>query len=320
MIRLCVWLLERFLSDDVSDHVVGDLVEQQAKGRLWLLRETLVALVRLRASRKQGDHMVETFVGDMRLGARMLRRAPAFTVTAVLTLGLSIGATAAIFSVINPVLLRPLPYPNPDRIAFVWERNRDGTRDNVGFQTIKDIGDRAKTIDKWAAVGNWSPTIGDAEPEVVSGDRVSWTYFRVLGVSPAIGRDFLEEEDQPGNNQNVILSYGLWQRKFGGDASIVGRTIAVSGNPMTVVGIMPASFDNVVTTTAKIWRVLGYASSQPFACRTCHHLRMLVRFKPGVSHESVSAEINNIFATARSPRTQPNTRASVHGSSLPRTR
>jgi putative ABC transport system permease protein len=297
MIRLCVWLLERLLAEDVADHVVGDLMEQRHRGSLWLLRETFSALLLLRGKRRSEDHVVETFFNDMRLGARMLRRAPAFTATAIATLGLFIGATAAIFSVINPVLLRPLPYPDPNRLAFVWERNRDGTRDNVGFQTIKDLGDQSKSIEQWAAIGGWQPTIGDAEPEVVNGDRVSWNYFRLLGVKPSIGRDFLAEEDQPNHNLEVMLSFALWQRKFGGDSSIVGRKISVSGTPMTVVGVTPASFDNVVTANAKIWRVLGYAPSQPFACRTCHHLRMLVRLKPRASIASAGAELNGIFAT-----------------------
>lgn len=295
MNRFCVWLLERFLPEDASDHVIGDIVEQEGRGSLRMLYETMAALILLRAKRPRGDHMVETFVNDMRLGLRLLRRSPAFASTAILTLGLSIGATAAIFSVIDPVLLRPLPYHESERISFVWERNRDGTRDNVGFQTIKDIADRAKSIDRWAAVGGWSPTVGDTEPETINGDRVSWSYFRLLGVSPAIGRDFLQEEDQPGHQLEVILSHGLWQRKFGGDPAIVGRKIPVGGTPMTVVGVMPQSFDNVATPNTEIWRVLGYEASLPFACRTCHHLRMLVRLKAGVSDAAATAEIDGIF-------------------------
>jgi putative ABC transport system permease protein len=315
MIRISIWVLERLLPDDLAEHVIGDLVEEQHRGQLWILRHTVAALVLLRAPRQRGDRMIETFLSDMRLGARMLRRAPAFTTTAVLTLGLSIGATAAIFSVVNPVLLSPLPYANPDRLAFVWERNRDGTPDNLGFQTIKDLGDRSTTVAQWAAIGSWDPTIGDDQPEVVDGDRVSWSYFRILGVAPAIGRDFLAEEDQPNHNLEVILSYGLWQRKFGGDASIVGRSIPVSGTPMTVVGVMPASFDNVVTTNAKIWRVLGYAPSQPFACRTCHHLRMLVKLKPGVSARAAAVELDGIAATLVA--SYPTQYASVGASVVP---
>src|SRR6185369_16146288 len=102
-----------------------------------------------------------TFISDMRIGARHLRRAPAFAVTAILTLGVAIGATAAIFSVVEPVLLRPLPYPSPEKLAFVWERNRDGTVDNVGFQTIRDVAAAATSIEQWAAVGYWEANLGD---------------------------------------------------------------------------------------------------------------------------------------------------------------
>jgi putative ABC transport system permease protein len=315
MMRICIWLLERLVPDDLAEHVIGDLVEGQHRGQLWILRQTIAALVLLRAPRQRGDRMIETFFGDMRLGARMLRRSPAFTATAVLTLGLSIGATTAIFSVVNPVLLRPLPYANPDRLAFVWERNRDGTPDNLGFQTIKDLGDRSTTLAQWAAIGSWNPTVGIDQPEVVDGDRVSWSYFRILGVAPAIGRDFLAEEDQPNHNLEVILSYALWQRKFGGDSSVVGRSIQVSGTPMTVIGVMPASFDNVVTTNAKIWRVLGYATSQPFACRTCHHLRMLAKLKPAVSARAATVELDGIFRTLVA--SYPTQYASVGASVVP---
>ena len=105
--------------------------------------------------------MLSTFLGDMRLGIRHLRRAPAFALPAIITLAVAIGATAAILSVIEPVLLRSLPYPSPGKLVFVWERDRDGSRDNVGFQTIRDVGTAARSIERWAAVGSWEPTLGD---------------------------------------------------------------------------------------------------------------------------------------------------------------
>lgn len=312
MIRLCVWLLERTLPSEWSDHVVGDLMEERSRGNLWLLRQTFAALIQLRGRPSRGDSIVHTFLSDMRLGARHLRRAPAFAIASIVTLGISIGATAAIFSVIEPVLLRPLPYPEPGRLAFIWERNRDGTRDNVGFQTIRDIGQGSKMIENWAAVGSWEPTLGGDHPERVTGDRVSWSYFRTLGVKPAIGRDFVREEDQPGRNGELILSYGLWQRRFGGDSSVVGSRIDVGGTMMTIVGVMPASFDNVVSPNAEIWRVLGYAPTQPFACRTCHHLRMIVRLAPGVTQAAAAAEVDGIFGNLM--RAYPTEYASVGGS------
>ncbi|MDB4874892.1 MAG: efflux transporter, permease protein [Gemmatimonadetes bacterium] len=292
--HVCIRLLERSLRPDVAVHVAGDLAEQQERGALWTLRETLFALVHLHARPHTGDGLMSTFLADLRIAARLLRRSPAFAIVAVLTLGLAIGATTAIFSVIEPVLLRPLPYPDPERLTFVWERDRDGGRSNIGYATFRDVVDQSRTIERAAAIGSWQPTIsGTGDPERVNGDRVSWTFFRTLGVHPALGRDFTASEDVPGSNQVVILSYGLWQRKYGGDPAIVGRTVSVNDGPMTVVGVMPASFDNVVSPGTQIWRALGYAN-QSFACRTCRHLRMLARIKPGVGMASAATELDQI--------------------------
>jgi len=313
--RFCIALLERILPAAIADHVVGDLVEQQQRGTWWMLRQTSSAVIHLRDHAHHGDGIVRTFLSDMRFATRQLRRAPAFAIATVVTLGLAIGATASIFSVVDPVLLRPLPYPTPDRLVFAWERTRDGGRDNVGFLTAQELGERSSTIERWAVIGSWEPTLGDTDPERVRGDRVSWTYFRTLGVQPAIGRDFLADEDQPGKNLVVILSHRLWMRRFGGDSSIVGHAIAINGNQYHVAGVMPASFDNVVSPTAEIWRVLGYAATQPFACRTCHHLRMVARLKPGVSEPAARAEFDGLHA--QMVRASPKEYASV-GMSLVR--
>ena len=298
MRRLCYWLLDTLLPIEVADQVIGDILEQEHQhGRLWLLRETIAAVFRLYQPRTTGESLTMRFLHDLRIAARLLRRSPAFAAVSILTLGLAIGATTAIFSVIQPVLLRPLPYPDPERLAFVWERNRDDTRDNVGFATIRDFATSARSIERWAAIGSWLPTLSGngGEPERVAGDRVSWSYFRTLGVRPALGRDFLAEEDVPDRNQVVMLSYGLWQRRFGGDSSIVGKPISIDGNPMLVAGVMPASFDNVISPDAQIWRVLGYAN-QPWACRTCHHLRMIMRIRPDVNLATARAELDAIHA------------------------
>ena len=309
MIRASIWLLERFLRPEVSVSVIGDLIEQRDRGTLWILAETVSALWNLHARRQPGDGLVMTFLADLRIAARLLRRAPAFTIVSVLTLGLAIGATTAIFSVIEPVLLRPLPYPNPERIAFVWERERDGGRDNVGYATFRDFMNESKTIEYAAAIGDWQPTLSDADnPERVSGDRVSWQYFRTLGVRPEIGRDFIADDDVPGKNQVVILGHGLWERRYGADRSIIGRAISVGDSPMTVVGVMPASFDNVASPGAQIWRALGYAN-QPWTCRTCHHLRMLARIRPGVQMDAAMTELDQIHK--RMEKAYPDQYASV---------
>ena len=313
MRAFCLRLLEAVLPVDVAGQVVGDLTEQQHRGTLWIVRETVAAIWFLRRPRHRGDGRIMRLMSEFRIAARLLRRAPGFAAVAILTLALAIGATTAIYSVVEPVLLRPLPYPDPDRLAFVWERERDGSRDNVGFATIRDLGTGARTVERWAAIGSWLPTLsGNGDPERVTGDRVSWTYFRTLGVQPALGRDFLPGEDAPGNNQVVILSDGLWRRRFGGDSGIVGHPIAIDGNPVTVVGVMPASFDNVVSPDAVIWRVLGYRD-QPWTCRTCHHLRMVVRVRPGATVTAAAAELDAMFArlVREYPKDYPSIGASV---------
>jgi len=306
--RFCIWLLERLLRPEVSASVVGDLIEQRERGAFWIYAETLSALWNLHTRPHSGDGLVTTFLIDLRIAARLLRRSPAFAIVSVLTLGLAIGATTAIFSVIEPVLIRPLPYPQPERLVFVWERDRDGSRDNVGYATFRDFMNESRSIEYGAAIGDWQPTLsGEGRPERVSGDRVSWQYFRVLGVRPELGRDFLAEEDVPGQNQVVILSHGLWERRYGADRSIIGRTISINDNPLTVIGVMPASFDNVASPSAQVWRALGYAN-QPFACRTCHHLRMLARIRPEISLATATTELDQIHR--RMEKAYPNEYAS----------
>ncbi len=294
MIRFCIWLLERALMPELASHVIGDLVEQQERGALWMLGETISAIWHLHARPRAASTFVLSVLADLRIAARLLGRAPAFALVSVVTLGLAIGATTSICSVVEPVLLRALPYPHAEQLVLVWERSSEGTRENVGFATIHDLVEQSRTLERAAAIGEWQPTLSDrGEPERVRGDRVSWTYFRTLGVQPALGRDFLESEDLPGNNQVVILSYGLWQRRFGGDSSIIGNAISVDGSPMTVAGVMPETFDNALSPSAKIWRVLGYLN-QPYTCRTCHHLRMLARMRPGVTTEEAQTELERI--------------------------
>lgn len=310
--KLAHRIIARVMPPDVAEYVIGDLIERDVRGpRLW--REVAVALWSMNDNASSGGEVISAFLGDLRHGARLLRRSPAFTVVSVLTLGLGIGATTAIFSVINPVIIEPLPYPDPDRLALVWQRGKGGSNDNVGFATFRDLVDQSTTIERAAAIGSWLPIItSTAGPERVRGDRVSWTYFQTLGVRPALGRDFLSAEDAPDRNQVVILSHGLWARSFGSDTTLIGKTISVGGAPMTVVGIMPAGFQNVASPETQIWRVLGYAT-QAWACRTCQHLRMIARFKEGVTPETAKSELDAIHGrlAAAFPREYSSVGASI---------
>ena len=287
-------LIERFLPSSVAAAIVGDLIEREVAGaRLW--RETAVAIWHLRDRTPPQVETMSTFISDLRLAARLLGRAPTFAITAILTLGIAIGASTAIFSVANPVLLQPLPYRNPDRVVVVWESERNGRRSTIGFATIRDYIERTATLETAAAFGSWQPTLTEGnEAERLTGVRVSATYFRTLGVTPAFGRDFRADEDVPNVPRTVILGNALWQRRFGGDSGVVGRQISIGGTGMTVVGVMPEGFDDVANPGAEIWRVLGYGVTDPYACRTCRHLQMIGRLGPNVDAERAASELTRI--------------------------
>ena len=310
---LALFLLRTMLPASQAESFVGDLLETyaddcttrgpaRARWRLW--RETLAALVVVRPRRlgitpqlATGDSTMRIFCGDLLHGARLLRRAPAFTALAVLTLGLGVGATTAIYSVAAPTLLHSVPYVQSDRLVMVWERDGHGGKNNLGWLTFADIARSARTLQRVAAVGNWQVTLsGGNDPERVQGSRVSWTYFRVLGVTPALGRDFTESEDRPGSNSVVMLSHGLWQRRYAGDSSIVGRAIDIDGAPYTVAGVLPASFEDVISTQSRIYRVLGYGPSLSYACRSCRQLRAIGRVAPNATLAQVDAELDGISA------------------------
>jgi hypothetical protein len=202
----------------------------------------------------------DAFGRNLRFAARLLRRDPAFTVAAVLTLGLCIGANTAVFSVVNAVLLRPLPYPHSDRLAqVVTSFDEHGTEGEQPAQTglvWEAVRDHAGSIDAAVTVGtvaNVSLAV-QGRAQNVRQHRVSAGYFRVLGVPPAAGREFSRDEDRQGGPPIVILSEELWRRLFDRDPSVVGRTVLLRGEPYTVVGVMPAGFQPM--EPADVWTPL----------------------------------------------------------------
>jgi putative ABC transport system permease protein len=309
---LALRLLEHRLRGDDGDALLGDILEKfddpavARRSRLvraiWFWRETLIALWVFRPQSSpytSGDGRMRSFAADLRHAARLLWRAPAFTTLCIVTLALGIGAATAIFSVVNPVLIRPLPYPRPERIAMVWERNADAGRSNVGWQTFRDVADRAHTIESAAALGSWDPTLigeGGAESERLVGQRVTWQYFNVLGIQPAVGRGLIEQDDAAAAPRVVILSHRLWMRRFGGDPGVIGRMLSIDGTPHEVRGIMPATFDNVLEPQTDLWRPLRYNATQEWACRTCRHLRMVARIREGVAMETAAREVDGVMA------------------------
>src|ERR1043166_2280805 len=236
------------------------------------------------------EHAAETLLADLRYAARRLRSAPGFTAIAVLTLAVGIGATTAIFSAVNPILFQPPPYPDPGRIVMVWETFNAGGRQEGTFGMYAELKERARSFDAIAVLRPWEPTMtGSAEPERIAGQRVSAGYFHVLGVSPVLGRDFDPAEDRFGGARVVILGDALWRRRFGADSTIIGRPIVLNGDPWTVVGVMPRSFDNVLAPGAALWAPLQYDLTE---YSWGHHLRTVGRLRSGIGIDQASREVD----------------------------
>ncbi len=182
---------------------------------------------------------------DLHFGARMLRKAPGFTIVTVLTLALGIGANTAIFSVVNTVLMRPLPYPNHDRILRIQESHPNDPEANLTYSTFLDLQRAAKSIENLSAYRPWVFNLtGEGEPERVPGAMVSAYFFTAFGTQPFLGRLLSDDDDRPGGNNRVtILSHGLWANRYGGDRDIIGRTVLINSEPHTVIGVMPQGFD-----------------------------------------------------------------------------
>ncbi len=234
---------------------------------------------------------------DLRYAIRTLTGTPAFTAVTVLTLAIGIGATTAIFSVVNPILFQSLPYPNANRIVMVWDLEAEGSRLDVTFGTYRELASRSRSFEALAVMKPWHPTMtGPAEPERFAGQQVSASFFRILGVAPQVGRDFDSSDEGPRSPRVCILSSALWRRRFGGSAEIIGRAITLDGNRYVVAGVMPAKFENVLLPAAELWAPLPYDMSQGRAWG--HHLQMVGRLRAGVSIDLARRDLDGI---ARSP-------------------
>src|SRR5262245_6727664 len=193
----------------------------------------------------QPRRMEDEMFQDLRYGARMLLKSPGFTAAAVLSLALGIGANTAIFSVVNAVLLRPLPYDRPDQIMKLWttQPERGALRLPFSAPNFIDLKEQNRVFAEMAVHRGWPFILtGAGEPLNVFGHRVSADFFTVLGVKPLLGRGFLYEEDRSGNDRVVIISYGLWQRRLAADPNIIGRSLTINDVSRTVVGVTPPGF------------------------------------------------------------------------------
>jgi putative ABC transport system permease protein len=243
-------------------------------------------------------------IQDVKYGARVLLKSPGFALVAVLTLALGIGANTAIFSVVSAVMLRPLAYPEAERLVKVWE---DESAAGLAGQSTVAPGNYADWKSQNQSFVGMSASefraynlTGDGEPERVIANGVEANYFSLIGVRPAAGRDFLKEEDAPGGPKSVVLSHALWQSRYGGDPSVLNRGIQLNGESYTVVGVMPAGFD---FGGAKLWVPLALPAEQ-LTDRSGHNLEVVGRLKPNVTAEQADADLRAI--TARIAAAYPN--------------
>src|SRR5262249_27339507 len=236
---------------------------------------------------------MQTLLQDLRYGARMLLKNPGFTVVAVVTLALSIGANAAIFSVVNATLLRPLPFDDPGRLIMIRETKLPEFTDfSVGPATFLDWKNQNTVFERLVAMTNTSLTLIDAgDPERLRGMRVTDGFFAMLGARPQIGRDFLPEEDRAGRSNVVILSHRLLQRRLGGDPNVVNRAITLDGRSYTVIGVAPATF-RFLDSNAEFWTPMAFTAEQ--AQQRGRYLRAIGRLKHGVAFEQARSEMSGI--------------------------
>jgi putative ABC transport system permease protein len=241
---------------------------------------------------------METLWNDLRYGWRVMRRSPGFAAVAILTLAIGIGANAAIFSIVNGVLLRPLPFPDSSRIVTIWETdaNRNvvrGTASPAEFLDWRDMNHSFAELSGWRSL--LFTITGSGNAEQVHGSQVTGNFFRMLGVGPVIGRDFSSEDEKPGREQVAILTYALWRRHYGGDSSVIGKSILLDEKPYTIIGILPRSFSLYgVAPELDIW--VPFAFNRAQLNRENHELVIFGRLRPGVSLPQAQAEMETIVS------------------------
>jgi putative ABC transport system permease protein len=240
---------------------------------------------------------MQTLLQDLRYGWRMLVKSPGFTAVAVLTLALGIGANSAIFSIVYNTILRPLPFPDSKRLTMIWETdvNRAVTFGAASPAEFLDWREQNHVFERIAAWRTWFYTLtGQGEPEQVWGVRTSTEFFRLIGAQPILGRDFLQEEETPGHEQVAILSYGLWQRRYGGDPALIGRSIVIDEKPYTVIGVLPAGFSLFGTSRQyDLW--MPFAVDRSSLNRDDHSVYVFARLKKDFTLAQAQAEMETIL-------------------------
>jgi putative ABC transport system permease protein len=238
-------------------------------------------------------------MADLIFAVRNLRKTPGFTLVAIVTLALGVGANTSIFSVVKAVLLNQIPYRDPDRLVAIAEADPETPRPiTVDFTTTYDWRERSRSFESMSLYHVVTLALVEGrEPDLLNGMRVNYDFFSTLGVKMAAGRAFSPEEDHSSSRFELILSHALWERKFGADPNVLGRVVRLNESSFTIVGILPSNFPTLIGgDDVQIFMPLGYDLSGDSSCRGCQHLRLIARMKPGISAAQASAELNTIMA------------------------
>jgi putative ABC transport system permease protein len=306
-------------SDSAAEAAIGDLEEEYAeradrgpfRATAWCWAEAAslaraLAAERLRGFwrgrtaagpvRRTGDSTMRKLWEDLRLALRGLRRHPGFAAAVVATLALGIGGNVALFSIVDGVLLRPLPYPDPDRLVIVWENDRlRGTdREGASAPDYLDLVEQSRSFETTAARTRQSRTLGTAaEPVHVSAARVSSSYFRLLGVPPVLGRTFDAADEQPGAEHVLVLTERLWRERFAAEPAVVGRSVLLDGTPATVVGVVPDRA-TVPGLGEEVFEPLAFTAEE--RNRGVHNFRVFARLEPGATLATAQADASAVMA------------------------
>lgn len=238
---------------------------------------------------------MDTLFRDIRYGFRGLLKRPAFTAVALIALALGIGANTAIFSLVNAVIIRPLPYSDPDRLVWAWGNFSGGNRASVSPLDYLDFRNQNKTFEHLAATMSITAPVnltGGGEPERINASVVTGNYFQTFGVAPELGRGFSLDNEKAGNDQVTVLSYALWQKRFGGNPGIVNQRIVLDGKSFEVIGVM--SRDVVFPQTADLWVPMNWDMDPGMKVRKAHFIRPIGRLKPGVTLAQAQADTDAI--------------------------
>jgi predicted permease len=293
---------EREMEEELQSHVQfrADALERGGLERAEAERRARIefgshARFKEECREAMAGNAVDQVFQDIRFSLRALRKSPGFSLVAVITLALGIGATIATFSVVNAVLLRPFAFSQPERLLWIYSERSDNPRTNFSLPEYCDYRDQATSFDGLAGVASFNPSFGDSgPPERVQGVRMSASAFSILGVRPLLGRTLIAEDDRNGARGVVLISYGLWSRRYARDPAVIGRAVNLNGETREIVGVLPASFALPNLDTEIVVPLQPDADPRRNVRNSVNFLRMVGRLKPNVMVQQAHAELEAI--------------------------